>query len=319
MKKLIGILLSVVGILGQSVTQNGILYNTDTNAIKALPATVTITGAGHDGISAPGGISTGSGSSVAGQLSLGVTNTSYTLTLTPSTSQAANVRLFMGSGAGVWLSTVSGTNETLSRVALSGNSTDALLGTGVFGAVSGGSGLTTNSGVYFLSHSTSVVGPTNSTTETSIWTNTIPANAMGTDRSLETQLLLDVFNNSGSGQTTSILKVYSGSTVIYQDTIATIQNLANHIPCTLTTWFGAQGSTSSQICFVQWQGGGSGTSTTGIGEFGNILNPQGGFTTVYSNSSVDTSVARGFGVTITLGNANASFAVKCIKGQDRIW
>lgn len=340
----------------RAATTNGLLFNSDN--VNASVSTVTVGGTGTnlDTVIAPGGVQTGSGTNTAGEYTMFVTNsTTYTLTLQPSASQAASVRLSVGTGAGLWSSTVSGTNETTARISNSAGLASAISDASGSGALifaggnlgsatattqspgdnstkvattafvtaavgaGGGGSLTTNNVVYPLSYSYTDTGPTNSTTETTIWTNTIPANAMGTNRLLETVLCLDVFNNSGSSQTTSIIKVYSGSTVIYQDTIATIQNLANHIPTMLKLYFGASGSTSSQKLYLEWFGGGNGTSTTGVGEFGNILNPAGGQTVVSATSSVDTSVARGFGVTITLGNANANYAILCRRGQDRIW
>lgn len=113
-------MVAMVSALGASTTVNGILYNVDTSATKALPGGATLTGAALDGILAPGGVATGGATNTnAGEVTMLTTNRTYTFTLTPDPAQAASVRLFMQNGSGVWLSTVTSTNETVGRVSFS--------------------------------------------------------------------------------------------------------------------------------------------------------------------------------------------------------
>lgn len=109
---------SVSGLFAASTTVDGLLYNVDSTAKHSLPSTVTVTGASKDSLNVPGSLTVGASSTAAGEYTLFTTNGTYTLTLTPDPAQAASMRLFLGIGSGLWLSSASGTNETVSRVSI---------------------------------------------------------------------------------------------------------------------------------------------------------------------------------------------------------
>lgn len=106
---------------------NAVPTYSDTTGTNVAPSTVTIT---SGALSAPGALISGtSTTNNAGQLQLAVTNQAYHLTLTPGLTQAAAVRMFVQDGAGLWFSTVSTTNETVSRYTTSGSGTVVALAT----------------------------------------------------------------------------------------------------------------------------------------------------------------------------------------------
>lgn len=171
-------------------------------------------------------------------------------------------------------------------------------------------------GVSVLSYSTSPIGPTNTVTETTIFTNTISANAMGTQKAYFVHLPLDIFNNSGSAATFT-LKVYHGGTVIYQDTSGNVAAQAAHYPAWLELRLQNAGSASAQQFYGFFALGASGSATTGIGELGNGANPQ-FCATIGGSGSKDTTSAQGFGVTVTLSTANSNYAIKALAANDEI-
>lgn len=84
----------------------------------------------------------------------------------------------------------------------------------------------------------------NTTTETAIFTNTIPANTLGTNKIVNLALYGEVLNNSG-GVSNFTFRVYLGATEIYEDFISPGSG-GSYSPVRVTASIAAKNSASAQ-------------------------------------------------------------------------
>lgn len=274
------------------------------------------------------GISTdGSGGIIAqkvtvagsGSPSLVMTNGSYTFTLAPNGSQAASVALLGPASGFAGLAGWDNSSGTMTmRAATLADATNVLALTGSTSTFlrSDGTQAAPTAGLSVLSYQTTATGPSNTVTETTIFTNTITGGTMGTQKAYVLHLPIDIFNNSGSARTFT-LKVYHGGTVIYNDASGNIAAQSAHYPAYLEMRLQNTGSASAQAFYGFFALGAADAATTGIGGIGNGANPQ-FCATIGGTSSKDTSSAQGFGVTVTLSAADANYAIKALAANDEI-
>jgi hypothetical protein len=168
-----------------------------------------------------------------------------------------------------------------------------------------GSGSLSWSSYKYLNASTTGTTVTNSTTETNLYSYTIPANTLGTSNLLKFKLNVTDFDNdysnSGGGEN-NVIKVYYGATAIATFTIAAVndvtygKDMSGWINCYVL----ASGTTNSQssVCTIDFLRNGIdavGTSNVRLSETG--------------TASIDSTSAQLFRVTATLGSTNDNYSI----------
>lgn len=163
-----------------------------------------------------------------------------------------------------------------------------------------------------LARTTTLVDVNNSTTETTLFTATVPAGVMGTNRTLRLQIDGDYLNNSGLTLTTSeTLRIYFGGSVIWADAGKAHAASANRKPLSITVRITNAGATNSQVLGGTITLGGS-PSTTGIGEYGDDeIDAQTaiGHATA-SPPAVDTTAAQTLSVSVQHGQAATTISYR---------
>lgn len=110
--------------------------------------------------------------------------------------------------------------------------------------------------------SSTVVNDTSSSTASNVVSFSVPANALGTNRSVEVEILGDLLQNSGSATNLTITFQY-GATVMWSSTVAPAAS-ANRRPFKFNLVLFAANSTSAQIIngtVIVFQGGAAATGT----------------------------------------------------------
>ena len=149
----------------------------------------------------------------------------------------------------------------------------------------------------------------NSVTETTIYTHSVAANALGANGSLRVVLAGDLVNNSGSDRSAT-LKISFGGTTFYQDALnaAGLVNAANRRAWLIDFILQNANATNSQHLNGLFTIGRSTAPTTGIGSIGTLASYfVANFGSDGSNPTIDTTSAQTLTVTITLSFAHASF------------
>ncbi|MCI0558811.1 MAG: hypothetical protein MN733_09965 [Nitrososphaera sp.] len=146
----------------------------------------------------------------------------------------------------------------------------------------------------------------NTAVETSVFSHSVPANSMGTNRALNLVLIGDVLqNNTGENLT---LRIKFGGTTIWQDASNAFAADADRRGFFLEIWLANRGATNSQIGggVVSPQATAIVTApTTGIaGDLGDA--GMDGSPMTFAASSIDTTAAATLDVTIQWTTAGAS-------------
>ena len=178
-----------------------------------------------------------------------------------------------GSNAGKWnkISFADGTIDTTASIPLTGGTVTGSLGvTGNFTAAN------TVRRIESLSSDVTVTG---TTTQTTMWSFTIPAGALGTTGSIE---ITTLWNSTALGQKTAVIK-YGGNTVRNFGMGTTTASML------LSSWIISNGSTTVQ-------------KTTQVGQAIPKTTSTGALTTTTTNSEVDQTLL----VLMTLGTSTES-------------
>jgi hypothetical protein len=164
-----------------------------------------------------------------------------------------------------------------------------------------------------LTRLTTPVDVVSSTTETTLFTYTVPANVMGTTRRLRLELGGDYLNNSGLILTTSeTVRIKFGGTTIWEDTGKLHANSSNRKP-----WFMRINVTNLGATNLQGLGGtillGGSPSTTGIGEYSD---DEVDASTAIGNTgiAIDTTATAVLAVTVQHGQADANISYRVNSG-----
>lgn len=136
-----------------------------------------------------------------------------------------------------------------------------------------------HAGVAVLSQTGTLLDHNNSSSPTNIFSATIPAGALATNRAVELLMVGDILNNTGSGRTVQFVLKY-GSTNLYVDTTLSLATSASRRPFWLHAIMGAGNSASVQELGGLVMVGVPGATTTGLGDmagagFGAMANIQG--------------------------------------------
>ena len=141
-----------------------------------------------------------------------------------------------------------------------------------------------------------------STTETSVFSFTIPANTIGANGWLRLTLNADIFNNTGGARNFRV-RLYFGGTATIDTGNQPVGYSANRRAQTYVYWLTNLGATNSQL--VQLQGSFPGDSANGATSSGsdppNLVYGQ------YSGLAVDTTSAQNLQVTVQLDTNSPSF------------
>ncbi len=195
---------------------------------------------------------------------------------------------------------------------------------GILDVVKGGTGAITLTGWLkgngtgvVTSHTTSVVEVldravltvdyTDSSAENTIYSFSVPANTLSTNRMLRCTIICDYLNNSG-GTKQLTLRIKYGGTTLYDDGTNTIAAAATRYPVMLTIYLAANNSTSAQQ-LGGWIGIGDTAGTTaGLGDFADdeIMT----HTPITGASTENSTDALTFAVTIQSSAATATQSFK---------
>lgn len=142
---------------------------------------------------------------------------------------------------------------------------------------------------------------TNSTTQTSIASETIPANSLGGTREVVTQLAGEFLNNSGA-TTTIDLEVKLGATTMFKHISSTIATSTATRAWFLELHLSAKNSTAIQDLMGTLHLSAGQNPTTGVGALGTSA-----ISGVFHGTGAEsTTVDKVLDILITLGNANAN-------------
>ena len=157
-----------------------------------------------------------------------------------------------------------------------------------------------------LTRSATLLDVVNSAAETTLFSATIPANMLASDRSARLTLIGDYLNNSGANATLRVRAKF-GATTLWDDTSANIATNATRRALTVDLLLANRGATNSQAL-----GGRIDLSalpaTTGLGDFAAASAVVGA---VFSGTAAeDSTVAKTLAVTVQHSAANANLSVR---------
>ena len=137
---------------------------------------------------------------------------------------------------------------------------------------------------------------TNTTTESSLWSFTLPANTLGTANGVHVKMFGTMVNNSGANRAYTISVKY-GATTIFSDALANIGANAASRAWVIDLTLGAANATNSQTLIGTMSVSSTASATTGTGD----LNSADTITqrTFYGTSAEDSTADKTFNVTIT--------------------
>lgn len=148
----------------------------------------------------------------------------------------------------------------------------------------------------------------NTAAETSLYSKTISAGDMQTDRMLRLTLLGDLLRNNGEDP---VLRVKFGATTLLQDTLAIGANSATRYPLLLEVWVAMLNSASSEwaMCRVIVPGA-PGGATTGIGDLAGLSTTKGGLIGSSGAHSESTTVDKLLDITADWAAASAASSIR---------
>jgi hypothetical protein len=158
-----------------------------------------------------------------------------------------------------------------------------------------------------LDRTTSDLDIVSTAAETTLYSVTVPANAMGTDRAVELDIIGDYFNNSGAGRTYTF-KVKFGGTIIYQDASISITAAATRRPWVCTLLLANQGATNAQSGSGHLWIPPSTAPTTGTGAMS--VTAAAPWCFLFADSTIDSTANQTFELTIQHSASNASLSLR---------
>lgn len=145
----------------------------------------------------------------------------------------------------------------------------------------------------------------NTTTETSIYSYSVPAATLDTNRLLRLTIFGDILANSGTPNLT--VRVKFGGTTIYADATANFSASATRRPFFFQILLAGDGATNAQVLGGWLFVGAIGTATTGTGDLG--VDENQGVAPIANTAALDQTSAQTLDVTVQWSAANAS--VEC--------
>ena len=151
----------------------------------------------------------------------------------------------------------------------------------------------------------------NTTTETTLYTYSVPAGALGTSKGFAVNLIGDWLNDTGANQTLR-LRIKYGATTLHDESTGTMPTATVRRPWNLNIQFGNTGTTSSQFATVSWLLGNATAGTAGFGDASVAmhLNHLGSGT-----SAEDSTLVKALTVTMELSAASTSLSFRRQNGS----
>jgi hypothetical protein len=148
----------------------------------------------------------------------------------------------------------------------------------------------------------------NTTTETTIFTHSVPANELGSDRALECILFGDYLNNNATG-TSLTWRIKFGGTTIYQDAVSASAISATRRPWWLQFVLAANNATNAQTLGGLFYLGTAGGATTGLGDI-DTDEIESAAPIANSGIAIDSTAARTLEVTVAWSAASANASLR---------
>jgi hypothetical protein len=143
--------------------------------------------------------------------------------------------------------------------------------------------------------SSSTTTVSNTTTETSVYSYSIPASTLGSTGALRVTLFGTYANTSGSNRTVTV-KVKLGSTTLYDDVTGNPSSNANTRAVQFNLILLNANSTNAQKLAGNLMFGNAGATTNGTGELGSTATRN---VPIYGTASEDTTSAKTLDITVT--------------------
>lgn len=163
--------------------------------------------------------------------------------------------------------------------------------------------------VSIFDKSTTTVSVTNTTTETTLYSVTVPANTLGTNHLLRVSIGGTYLNNTGLNHSIR-LKIKYGAMTLYDDTTDSLGVDANNRGWRLELILAANAATNAQKLLGRFAIGDLGAATAGTGDIGKVLADQdamGG--PLYGTSAIDSTAAQTLAVRVIHAAASTSLTI----------
>lgn len=147
--------------------------------------------------------------------------------------------------------------------------------------------------------SSSTTTVSNTTTETSVYSYSVPADALGSTGALRVTLFGTYTNTSGSNRTVTV-KIKLGSTTLYQDVTGNLSSNTDSRAVQFSFLLMNTASASSQKLTGNLRFGNAGATTSGTGNLGTTATTD---APIYGSASEDTTSAKTLNVTVTHSSA----------------
>ena len=187
------------------------------------------------------------------------------------------------------------TQALLGNVTVAGTSGSVLTSTGTdwtSQAAGGGSHAV-------LDKNTTTVTVTNSFTETTLYTVSVPANTLGTNKMLRVTMGGTYLNNSGATKS-MVVSIKYGATTLYSDTSAALFSGTALRGWRLEFILAANAATNAQKLIGSFGMSHGGATTTGTGDSNVMIGDNdGSYGLLYGTSAIDSTVAQTLLVTVT--------------------
>jgi hypothetical protein len=145
----------------------------------------------------------------------------------------------------------------------------------------------------------------NTAAETALFSATLPANTLGTDRAVRATIIGDYLNNSGANQTIR-LRVKYGATTLYDDITAALATNAARRALRVEALLAAANSATSQALGGVVALSAAGGTTAGLGDLAGVT-----VTAPLSGAAAENSATPLlFSVTVTHSAANANLSLR---------
>lgn len=169
-------------------------------------------------------------------------------------------------------------------------------------------------GVY--DRSTSTVDVVNTTTTTAIYSKSIGAGHLSTDRKLQLVILGDYLNNSGVARFFSVAVLFGGA-VIVDDSSPDVDTSANRRPFRLEVELAALGATNAQYLVARMMLGAADSPSTGTGRLDAGVTSDAALTVgenyigmLAGSGTVDSTSAQTLEVRVSQSAASASLSLR---------
>jgi hypothetical protein len=157
-----------------------------------------------------------------------------------------------------------------------------------------------------LSRAASLLDVVNSVAETSLFSFSLPANLLGTNRMVRLTLFGDYLNNSGATRTVTFKAKY-GATTLFNDVTLALAASASRRPFRAEVELANQGATNAQVLSGLISLGLPGGTTSGLGDLSGLpvlVNH------LFGSSAEDSTAAKTLDLTVTHSAASASLSIR---------